>query len=174
MQSMHGTNLGNREETARSVLVFLSTAFAPHPVAGTVRIEFLLPDGQAVLDCVDDEPAGVKSLSPMGRGNDHHHGAFTNFQRAGPVCRPGMIQAEALHGFPDDALSLLLCDRPVCFILQPEYLPALVMITDRSLEDGDSPGMRVTCSFAKASRVDGIRGKKEHAVTSLLRRAGRG
>ena len=156
------------------MLVFLSTALAPRPVAGTVRIEFLLPDGKAVLDFVDDEPAGVKSLSPVGRGNDHHHGAFTDFQRAGPVCRPGIIQTEALHGFPDDKLSLLLCDRTVCLILQAEYLPALVMITDRALEDGNGPRMRVTCSFAKTSRVDGVRGKEEHAVASLQRRAGRG
>ena len=171
---MHGTNLGDREETARSVLVFLSTAFAPHPVAGTVRIEFLLPDGKAVLDFIDDEAAGVKSLGPVGRGNGHHHGTFTDFQRADPVRRPGIIQAEALHGFPDDTLSLLLCDRKVCFILQPEYLPALVMVADRALEDGDGPGMRVACSLAEASRVDGVSGKEEHAVASPLQRVGRG
>src|ERR1700761_2465268 len=58
---------------------------ATDPFAGTVPEPLVLPDRHGRLELVDQHPAGLEGVAPVGAGHRHHHGQVADGQIADPV-----------------------------------------------------------------------------------------
>ena len=116
------------------VLRFRGASLAIDPTRIAAAIVLLLPNGYAVLNLVDNEPAGIEGFAAM-RGtypNPHRHVAYA--QGPDPMDAHGMLHREAPHSFRDDAVAFLYSQLLKSFVFQPRDLLAFVLIANPTLE----------------------------------------
>src|SRR5579863_3923794 len=58
---------------------------------------FLLPDGDGLLECVDQPAAGIERLGAMGRGHHDEHAGFSHVEPSQAVNQAHVTDAEARH-----------------------------------------------------------------------------
>src|ERR1700676_3291250 len=72
-------------------------AFAVDPAGVPASIVFLLPDPDAVLHFIDDDPAGVEGFAAVGVADTHPHRDVGQVERADPMDARGMLDGKALY-----------------------------------------------------------------------------
>src|SRR5215469_15615245 len=101
---------------------------AVDPAGVTAQVMLLLPDGQAVLDFVDDVTARAERLVTVRRAHAHPHGELADRERPDAMHAGGMRHTEARDRLGDDALALAHAERLKSFVLQAAYALALVAV----------------------------------------------
>src|ERR1700681_3851823 len=72
-------------------------AFAVDPAGVPASIVFLLPDRDAVLHFIDDEPAGVEGVAAVGGADTHPYRHVGQVERVDSMDTRGMLDGKALH-----------------------------------------------------------------------------
>src|SRR6185437_7399462 len=143
----------------------LRAALAVHPAGVAVLVVLLLPDGQPVLDLIDDVAAGAKRLVTMAGRHADPDRALADLERAGPMHARGVLHAEARDRFRDDPLAFPDRERLEGFILQPAHAPALVVIAHPALEGGVAAASRIAELRAQGGLIEGSGGEAECHVS---------
>src|SRR5688572_2222268 len=124
----------------------LSAALAIDPAAVAFRIVLLLPDRQALLDLVDDVPAGCKGLVAMRGCHTHPHRDPADCELADPMHAGDAPHTEPVQRLGDDPFASLEREGLVRFVLEPEHLATPVVISD------PAPETRVTAAGGAGGR----------------------
>src|SRR5258708_12698157 len=89
------------------MLRFRRAAFAVHPSRIAVSIMLFLPDGQAMLYLIDDEPAGIEGFAAVGRAHAHPYGHLAHGQPPHAVDAQGMLHPNTPQCSPPDPAPFL-------------------------------------------------------------------
>jgi hypothetical protein len=119
------------------------------------------PDRKAVLDLVDDEPAGVERFAPMRGAHTDPHCHIRERQAADAVNTQRMLDREARRGLRQDTLALLDRELLECLVLEPCDFPALVEIAHPALEAHVAAGAEISELAPRRLGVDGSMGEAE-------------
>src|SRR6266404_1409605 len=103
-----------RSPQARNVIVSMPVgverlrcaAFAVDPAGVPASIMFLLPDREAVLYFIDDEPAGVEGFAAVGGADTHPHRHVGQIERSDPMNACGVLDGEAPYRLRQDSVAL--------------------------------------------------------------------
>src|SRR5271163_3214193 len=109
-------------------------ALAIHPTGVAIPVVFLFPNGDAMLDLVNDETARIEGFAAVCGTYPHPDRHFTQPKRTYPMNAQGLRHGEAPQRFVDDAIALLDRELLKRFVINPRDLSALVMIADPSFE----------------------------------------
>ncbi len=122
------------------VLVFMSVcaghraSLAVHPARIAVDVVFLLPDGHAMFDFIDDEAAGAKRFVAVRGAHAHPHGDVAKRQRAHAVHAGGARDAKLRARFFDDARAFLFRELGERFVFQARDRVAFVVVAHPAFE----------------------------------------
>src|SRR3984885_1998186 len=136
-------------------------ALAIHPAGIAVPIVLFFPDRKAVLDLVDDEPAGVERLAAMRGAHAYPHCHIRERQGADAVNTQRMLDLEACRGFRQDTLAFLERELLECLVLEPRDFPALVEIAHPALEAYVAAGAEIGELAPRRLGVDGPPGEAQ-------------
>src|ERR1700761_5693521 len=92
--------------------------FAVDPAGVAVLVVLLFPDGHSMFNLVDDVSTGLKCLSAVAGADAYPHGHFADRQVTDAVYACGVLDAETVEGFGDDAFAFLDSERLEGFVLE--------------------------------------------------------
>ena len=101
-------------------------------------VGFLLPDGDAGLDGVDEEAVGVEGRFAVGRRGEGHDGAFADGEGADAVDGDRLGDGEFLHRLGEDALAFLGRENRVMGVVELFDVAAFVVVPNEAFEDDES------------------------------------
>ncbi len=127
---------------------------AVHPAAVAVRVMFLFPDRQAVLDRVDDLATGGKGFGTVRRGDGDPHRDVADCEVSEAVHATPRARAVAGEGRFHDARALGGRERLEGLVIERRHAAALVEVAYPALERGESAGCRPRERGGERSRVD--------------------
>jgi hypothetical protein len=70
---------------------------AVHPARIAAAIMLFLPDGQAVFDLIDDEPARIERFAAVRRADAHPHGEVGEFEAPHAMNAQRMLDGKSLR-----------------------------------------------------------------------------
>src|SRR5581483_2883136 len=132
----------------------LGTPLAIHPSGIAVLVMLLFPDGQAMLDLVDDVATGEESLMAVRGAHADPDGHFAYGQIASPVYAGSVLDAEARHGFGDDALALFDSERFECLVFEVMDRQAFIVVAHPTFERCVGPGGRIRELLTQGRLID--------------------
>src|SRR5258706_14041559 len=122
---------------------FRCAAFAIDPAGVAASIMFLLPDRDAVLHFIDDEPAGVEGFAAVGGADAHPYRGVGQVEGSDPMDAHGMLDGKALHRLRQDPVALLDGQGLKGFVLEARNFLTFVVIPDPALEADVASGTAV-------------------------------
>src|SRR5262245_1639534 len=123
-----------RSELRNQVPVPLGFRRAVDPARRAARVVLLLPDRHARLGLVDDVAARVERGPTMVRADADPNGAVPDRELADAMLAVHGRDGETRHGLGNDALTFLLGDRLMRFVLERLHGFAFVVIADPAFE----------------------------------------
>ena len=141
-------------------------ALAVHPARIAVDVVFLLPDGHAMFDFIDDEAAGAERFVAMRGAHAHPHGDVAERQRAHAMHAGGARDAELRDGFLDDARAFLFGELGEGFVFEARDRVAFVVIAHPAFEGRKTAAASRRASRAAAPRYRAARVLKRNGASS--------
>ena len=132
------------------------TAFAVHPAAGTVCIEFLFPQWHTVLHFVDDVAAGREGFATVRRADPHPDRQSPDVEQTGAMDTARRFKAKALLRFLQDPASFGDRQPWVGLIGQAEHALAFIMVANPALESNVTPRSRIGERGLLGGHVDSL------------------
>src|SRR6266404_235390 len=133
---------------------FRCAAFAIDPAGVAASVMFLLPDRDAMLHFIDDEPAGVEGFAAVGGADAHPYRHVGQVKGSDPMDAHGMLDGKALHRLRQDPVALLDGQRLKGFVLEARNFLTFVVIPDPALEADVASGTAVEQFAAGCCGVD--------------------
>ena len=132
-------------------------AIYPSRIAAAVM--FLLPNGHAMLDFIDDEPTGIEGFAAVRGTHSHPNRHVAQSQGTDTMDAHGVFHREAPQRFRDDALAFLHCQLLIGFIVESSDFLAFVLIAHPTLETDVAAGTQILQLTPPTFRVDGALGE---------------
>src|ERR1700689_4678523 len=125
------------------MLRFGRAALAIYPSRIAAAIVFLLPNGDAMLDFIDDEPAGIEGFAAVCGAHPHPHCHLAQTQGTDAVDAQSMLHRVASQRFRDDALAFLHRKLLKRLVFESSDFLAFVLIADPALETDVAAGAEI-------------------------------
>ena len=168
---------GNTERNNSLVIMARPTIRAgAGPFVGAISVKFMLPNGNAGFDLIDQVTIGIESRFAMGGSGEGDDSRFTNLQGAHPVNGESLGDRKFFEDFREDFLTLLIGKNGMMLIVKTRDITTFVAVTNEALKgnDGSGSGVReATPKFNESERgvLDGEHGSRLLGdwVSKLLR-----
>ena len=98
--------------------VLCGTMLTTRPSGGSVGEKLLLPNGNAVLDFVDDVTASVEGFAAMDGGGANPHGDVGQVERTHPMNSQNIVDRKVFAGLCDDASGFKVGEFGVGLVLK--------------------------------------------------------
>lgn len=125
------------------------------PGFAAVVVNFLLPDGEAVFDIVDDIAAGEKCVATVVGGYADPYGDVANCQLADAM-DDGRLYFELFFGLSQNLLRDARCELGIATIVQFSHGLALVMIAHPTFVAAIRTRAQGEQLLAQCGRIDGL------------------
>jgi hypothetical protein len=99
---------------------------------------FFLPDRDAMLHFIDDEPAGAERLVAMRGAHAYPDSNVTDREGTDSMHAGGASDAKAAHGFRHDARAFLFCELRERLVFQARDRVSFVVIANPALESRET------------------------------------
>ena len=127
---------------------------------GAVGKGLLLPDGDRVLEGVDEPAAGFEGLSAMGGSDDDEHAGFADLEAAEAMDDGDVANAELSARLGGQFAHLLDGHLFVGFVVEVEGLAAAGVVAHDAVEDDDGAVFAAFGRGNELGRVDGFAGER--------------
>lgn len=138
----------------------IRTRVGPFDFAGGVG--FLLPDGNAGLDGIDEEAVCLEGGLTVRRGGQGDHSTFADGKCSHPVNGEGSGDRKFFHRLGQDPPALLNGENRMVAVVQLLHVASFVMISNEAFEDDEGSACGVGHLGAQGEDIDGKTLDLEH------------
>src|SRR6185437_3899029 len=107
-----------------------------HPAGVTIQVVLLFPDGQAVLDLIDDVTASAECFVAVRGADTHPDGELAHCERADAMNAGRVRHTETRARLGEDALPFADAERLEGFILECAHALTFVAVAYPTFEGG--------------------------------------